>query len=300
MPYALARAPGEARKSPVRALITGGRGQLGSDLLRLLGDDAHVRSHAELDITDPAQLDRAFEEVQPDVVFNCAAFHNLDECERNPDPAWATNVRAVMDLARRGAKLVHLSTNYVFDGRRPEPYLEHDLPRPRSVYALTKLAGEYAALAYGPDSLVVRSAGLYGLAGNASKGGNFVQRVLGRARDTGQLTMVADQRLQPTYTPDLAAALVDAVASDATGLLHLTNSGACSWLEFTQAIVENAGLDVPIEAVTTTVPPGGVDRPLNGVLAHARAGELGLAPLRPWREALDDYMVAAQLSAAPA
>ena len=106
---------------------------------------------------------------------------------------------------------MHLSTNYVFDGRRPEPYGEDDLPTPRSFYALTKLAGEHAALAYGPDALVVRTAGLYGFAGNASKGGNFVQRMIARARETGQLKMVADQRLQPTFTADLAEALVDAV-----------------------------------------------------------------------------------------
>lgn len=275
----------------MRALITGGGGQLGSDLQDLLGDDAASRTHAELDITDPAQVDRAFEEVRPDVVFNCAAFHNVDQCEREPDPAWATNVRAVMELAKRDAKLVHLSTNYVFDGRRDAPYDEDDLPSPRSVYALTKLAGEYAALAYGGDSLVVRSSGLYGFAGNASKGGNFVQRMLGRARDGAQLKMVSDQRLQPTFTFDLARGLVDAVRADQSGLLHLTNSGACSWLEFTQAILENAGLDVPIEAVETTIGPGAVDRPLNGVLATVRA----TSELRPWREALDDYMARAAL-----
>ena len=275
----------------MRALITGGGGQLASDLQDLLGDGAVSRTHAELDITDPAQVDRAYDEVQPDVVFNCAAFHNVDQCEREPDPAWATNVRAVMDLAKRDAKLVHLSTNYVFDGRRPEPYDEDDLPSPRSVYALTKLGGEYAALAYGGDALVVRSAGLYGFAGNASKGGNFVQRMLGRARDGTQLKMVSDQRLQPTFTFDLARGLVDAVSAGQSGLLHLTNSGACSWLEFTQAIMENAGIDVPIEAVETTIGPGGVDRPLNGVLASSRA----TAELRPWREALDDYMARAEL-----
>jgi dTDP-4-dehydrorhamnose reductase len=275
----------------VRALITGGGGQLASDLQDLLGSDAASRSHAELDITDPAQVNGAFEEVRPEVVFNCAAFHNVDQCEREPDPAWDTNVRAVMDLARRGAKLVHLSTNYVFDGRRPEPYGEQDLPSPRSVYALTKLTGEYAALAYGEDALVVRSAGLYGFAGNASKGGNFVQRMIARARETGALKMVSDQRLQPTFTADLAAGLVEAVEANRTGLLHLTNSGACSWLEFTEAIMENAGIDVPIEAVETTIPPGGVDRPLNGVLASTRVRE----PLRPWRDALDDYMARAEL-----
>lgn len=281
----------------MRALITGGGGQLASDLVNLLGDDAVALSHSELDIDDPAAIDRAFEEHSPDVVFNCAAFHNVDQCEREPDQSWATNVRAVMELAKRPAKLVHLSTNYVFDGRRSEPYAEHDLPSPRSVYALTKLAGEYAALGYAEDSLVVRSGGLYGFAGNASKGGNFVQRMIGRARDQGQLKMVADQRLQPTFTEDLAKALIEAVERDAAGVLHLVNDGAMSWYDFTVAIMENAGIDVPIEAGTTTIPPGGVDRPLNGVLARPRADELGLSKLRPVGDALQDYMSRAGLSA---
>ena len=279
------------------ALITGGGGQLASDLVDLLGpSDAIAFSHAELDITDPVAVDRVFAEVEPDVVFNCAAFHNVDVCEREPDAAWAVNVRAVRDLAGRGAKLVHLSSNYVFDGRRPEPYGEHDAPSPRSVYALTKLAGEHAATAYG-DAIVARTAGLYGLAGNASKGGNFVQRMIARARETGALRMVSDQRLQPTFTEDLARALIAAVQRDARGVVHLTAGGACSWLEFTEAIMENAGIDVPIEAVTTTIPPGGVDRPLNGVLARPRADALGLPELPPWRTGLDAYMARAGLAA---
>ena len=281
----------------MRALITGGGGQLASDLQTLLGDDAVSLSHSELDIDDAASVDRAFEEVRPDVVFNCAAFHNVDQCEREPDQSWVTNVRAVADLARRDAKLVHLSTNYVFDGRRSEPYREDDVPSPRSVYALTKLAGEYAALGYAEDSLVVRSGGLYGFAGNANKGGNFVQRMIGRAREQGQLKMVADQRLQPTFTEDLAKALVDAVERDATGVLHLVNEGAMSWYDFTVAIMENAGIDVPIEAGETTIGPGGVDRPLNGVLARPRADALGVPKLRPVSEALADYMDRAGLSA---
>ena len=281
----------------MRALITGGGGQLASDLATLLGDDAVALSHAELDIDVPQQIDRAFEEHAPDVVFNCAAFHNVDECEREPDQSWATNVRAVMQLAKRPAKLVHLSTNYVFDGRREEPYAEGDLPSPRSVYALTKLAGEYAALGYAEDSLVVRSGGLYGFAGNASKGGNFVQRMIGRAREQGQLKMVADQRLQPTFTEDLARALIAAVRRDATGVLHLVNEGEMSWYEFTVSIMENAGIDVPIEQGTTTIPPGGVDRPLNGVLARPRADALGLPRLRRVDDALQDYMSRAGLSA---
>jgi dTDP-4-dehydrorhamnose reductase len=203
----------------------------------------------------------------------------------------------VRDLAGRGAKLVHLSTNYVFDGRREEPYGEDDLPNPRSIYALTKLAGEHAALAYGHGALVVRGAGLYGLHGSASKGGNFVQRMVARAKEQDQLRMVADQRLQPTFTADLAASLIDAVNAGADGTVHLTAAGACSWFEFTEAIMEIAAVEVDIEPVQTTIPPGGVDRPLNGVLARKRADELGLTPLRPWREALEDYMSRANLAA---
>jgi dTDP-4-dehydrorhamnose reductase len=281
----------------VRALVTGGGGQLASDLQELLGDDAVSLSHAQLDVANPYALARAIEDVEPDVVINCAAFHNLDVCETEPDQAWAVNVRAVREMAQRAPRLVHLSTNYVFDGRRDEPYAEHDVPAPRSVYAITKLAGEHAALAYGERTLVVRAAGLYGLNGSVSKGGNFVQRMLARARDQGALKMVADQLLQPTFTADLAAAIVDALERDAAGVVHLTAADACSWHEFTVAIMELADLDVPVEPVSTTIPPGGVDRPLNGVLARPRADALGLPALRPWREGLADYMARAGLAA---
>jgi dTDP-4-dehydrorhamnose reductase len=281
----------------VRALITGGAGQLGQDLLsRLDPKSTRACTHAELNITDPEALDRAFEEHRPDVVFNCAAFHNVDVCEEEPDAAWAANVRAVRDIARRGAKLVHVSTNYVFDGTARDPYGEGDLPNPRSIYALTKLAGEYAALAYGEGALVLRTSGLYGVHGSASKGGNFVQRMIARAAQQERLTMVADQRLQPTYTADLADAILEAVEKDAGGLVHLVAGGSCSWYEFTEAIMQLAGIEIPIDAVETTIPPGGVDRPLNGVLARPRADELGLTPLRPWGEALADYMQTAGLA----
>jgi dTDP-4-dehydrorhamnose reductase len=282
----------------VRALVTGGGGQLASDLQELLGDDAVSLSHAQLDVANGYALARAIEDAQPDVVINCAAFHNLDVCEAEPDQAWAVNVRAVREMAQRAPRLVHLSTNYVFDGRRDEPYAEHDLPGPRSVYAITKLAGEHAALAYAADALVVRTGGLYGEHGSASKGGNFVVRMITRARETNALRMVADQRLSPTATADLAAALVQASDRGVGGLLHLTNAGACSWYEFTVAIMEEAGIEVPIEAVTTS--GGGADRPLNGVLSCARAEAAGLGPLPHWRDALRRYLAATEQLAATA
>ncbi len=279
----------------MRALILGGGGQLASDLQDALGDDARSYSHSEVDICDERAVERAFAEANPDVVFNCAAFHNVELCETERMPAWRVNVEAVHSLAKRGVRLIHLSTNYVFDGRRQAPYAESDVPAPRSVYALTKLAGEYAALAYGKRPLVVRSSGLYGLHGSASKGGNFVQRMIKRARETGALRVVADQRLQPTYTADLAGAIIDALNHDAEGLIHLTAGGECSWHEFTSAIMELAGLRIPVEPIQTSIPAGGADRPINGVLARPRADKLGLPELRHWHEALADYMQAADL-----
>ena len=288
------------------ALVTGGGGQLASDLqeqIEARGGAVRAPGRAELDITDDEAVARALSEAGPDVVFNCAAFHNLDVCEREEDRSFEVNARAVKRLAERcresGARLVHLSTNYVFDGRGEEPYAEHDTPNPRSIYAISKLAGEYCALSYAPDALVVRAAGLYGLHGSASKGGNFVTRMLARAREPEtRLKMVADQRLSPTFTADLAAALIEAVEQGASGTLHLTAGGACSWFEFTEAILSIAGVEAPIEPVTTTIPPGGVDRPLNGVLARPRAAAAGLTPLRDWRVALEDYMQRAGLAAA--
>lgn len=287
-----------------RVLVTGGGGQLASDLVDQLGGATEVRapSRSELDVTDEAAVEQLFGELRPDVVFNCAAFHNVDVCEGEEDRSFEVNVRAVKRLAQRcrdgGAKLVHLSTNYVFDGAAAEPYGEYALPRPASVYAISKLAGEHAALAYAPDALVVRSTGLYGLHGSASKGGNFVTRMLARAREQGSLRMVADQRVQPTFTADLAAALLAAVDADARGLVHLTNSGESSWYDFTVEIMRLAAVEVPIEPVQTTIAPGGVGRPLNGLLARPAADTAGLAALRGWQDALSDYMDRAGMRAA--
>lgn len=286
-------------------LITGGGGQLASDLEELLRDVCVISAptRAELDIGDDAALARAFAR-PPSVVFNCAAFHNVEVCEREEDRSFEVNARAVKRLAERcagaGSTLVHVSTNYVFGGDRDEPYAEADLPSARSIYAISKLAGEHAALAYCPDTLVARTSGLYGRHGSASKGGNFVQRMLTRAREQGALKMVADQRLTPTYTADLARTLVAAVELDLRGLLHVTNAGSCTWHEFTLAIMEIAGVDVPVEAVATVRQPGAADRPLNGVLSCELAHAAGLPGLRPWREALEEYMVSAGLAAQPA
>jgi dTDP-4-dehydrorhamnose reductase len=287
--------------STERVLITGGGGQLASDLEVQLRTNAEVvaPSRADLDITDDAAVRTAFDDVRPTVVYNCAAFHNVEVCEREEDRAFEVNARAVKRLAtccaELGARFVHLSTNYVFDGAANQPYGENELPTPRSIYAISKLAGEHAALAYAPGALVVRSAGLYGLHGSASKGGNFVTRMIGRARDQGALKVVADQRLTPTFTSDLAVGILAAVEAGVTGTLHLTNSGATTWHGFTEAIMELARVSVSVEAVSTVRQPGAADRPLNGVLVSPVSEIAGLTPLPQWRTALADYLERAGL-----
>ncbi len=286
-------------------LVTGGGGQLGFDLQQRLRNRCELSSlsHDDLDIADQPGVDAAFERIRPAVVFNCAAFHNVEVCEHEEDRSFEVNARAVKRLAERcaefDARLVHLSTNYVFAGDGDGPRSELDLPGPRSVYAISKLAGEHAALAYCPGALVVRTSGLYGSNGSASKGGNFVERMLARARDQGDLRMVADQFLTPTYTADLAESLIAAVEVGTDGLLHITNSGSCSWHEFTLAIMAIAGIDVPVEPVETVRQAGRADRPLNSALSCERAHERGVPRLRPWREALEDYMTSAGFAAVP-
>jgi dTDP-4-dehydrorhamnose reductase len=286
-----------------RVLITGGGGQLASDLEARLQNREAVAAlpRADLDVTEDAAVDSFFAALRPTIVFNCAAFHNVEVCEREEDRTFAVNARAVKRLAMRcaatDAQLVHLSTNYVFDGTGAKPYDEDDLPNPRSIYAISKLAGEHAALAYAPGALVVRTAGLYGLHGSASKGGNFVTRMIARAREQGTLTVVADQLLTPTFTADLAAGILEAVDAGVTGTVHVTNSGDTSWHGFTEAIMELAGVEVSVETGVTTIAPGAADRPLNGVLGSSASERAGLAPLRPWRAALADYLKRAGLLA---
>lgn len=279
--------------------ILGAGGQLGGHLAAT-DPGAVGLDRATADVRDPAALDAAL--AGATAVVNCSAYVNVDACETDgAGDAWAVNALGAANVARActtaGARLVHVSTNYVFDGDRTAPYGEDDLPAPRSMYAITKLAGEHAALAYAPEALVVRTAGLYGLGGNRAKGGNFVERILRAARERGSLQVVTDQCLTPTYCGDLAAAIMDAVDRRASGLVHLTNAGACSWHEFTLEILRLAGVDVPVEATTTQPRPGVANRPRNGVLARPRADELGLPALRPWREALAAYMQEAGLCA---
>jgi dTDP-4-dehydrorhamnose reductase len=282
-------------------LLLGAGGQLGTDLRRTLPAAALVPlTRADLDVTDRDAVERALDAHAPAWVINTAAFHRVDDIElKDAQLAFAVNEVAAGHLARacarRGARLLHLSTDYVFGGGRPSeprrPYAEDSPPVPLSVYGESKLAGERLIQEASSTHLVVRSSGLYGVAGSAGKGGNFVETMLRLARKGERIKVVHDQVLAPTYTADLAEAIARLVAARPPGgIYHLTNAGACSWFEFAGRIFELCKLAPDLAPTTSAEYQAPASRPPYSVLANTRAAALGLPPLRPWPEALEDYL----------
>lgn len=280
----------------MRIAVIGASGQLGSAMCAAL-EGAQIPyeplEHDWLEVTDPDAVSRVLEEVSADAVVNTAAFHRVDACEEDPPRAFQVNALGALNVARAcqdvGARCVYISTDYVFDGAKREPYTEDDTPGPVNVYGASKLAGEHLVLQTCPDALVVRVASLFGGRGARGKGTNFVLTVLDRARRGEPLRVVDDIRMSPTYTVDAAGVIVDLVRRSASGVLHVVNEGSCTWYEFARRIVELAGLDVRVEAVTHDAYPTQARRPANSALATGRLARLGIR-LRPWKDALGDYL----------
>jgi dTDP-4-dehydrorhamnose reductase len=280
----------------VRYAVLGVAGQLGRDLAPLLSGEVIPLARDRADLTRPESLRAALAEVCPDVVINCAAYNFVDRAEVEPPAAFAANAWGVRDLANlcreQSCVLVHFSTDYVFgldEGRRT-PWAERDAPGPVSVYGLSKLAGEYLVRALCPRHLVLRTCGLYGIWGSGGKGGNFVETMLRVAGQGKQLRVVADQVCTPSYTADVAAATVGLLQTGRYGLFHVTNAGSCTWYEFACAIFEQAGVAADVTPITSAEYGAPARRPAYSVLEPAACRGLGLAPLRPWREALAAYL----------
>lgn len=283
-------------------LITGAHGQLGRDLARLLDDRSPVTADIDtLDLTDAALVDERVGDLRPPVVVNCAAWNLVDDAEDRPAEAFAANAFAPFHLARAcdraGALLIHLSTNYVFDGAAMAPYPEDAPTSPRSVYAVSKLAGEELVRSVGRRHMLVRTAGLYGRPSQWGKGGNFVETVLRLGRERPEIRVVDDQRLTPTFTEDLAAFLVRLIdrwlekqSPELLGTWHATNAGGCTWYDFAKTIVAAAGLPLEVVPVSTEEYGARAHRPRNGLLECGRIARMRLGPLRPWKEALSAYL----------
>lgn len=277
----------------MRVLVTGSKGQLGSEFVTLLGergDDVMGVDMPGIDITQPGSVASVFELFEPDVVINCAAWTAVDDAEAKEDLALAVNGDGPRVLAEackaRGAWLVQISTDYVFDGEATAPYAEDAAPDPQGAYGRTKLAGEVAVQTVLPDAhYIVRTAWLYGVNGN-----NFVKTMLKLEGERDTVSVVTDQVGQPTYARDLARQIIALVdARPVAGTFHGTNAGSVSWFEFTQEIFRLAGADparvLPTDSATFVRP---APRPSYSVLGHDHWSEVGLVPMRPWQDALAD------------
>ena len=263
-------------------LLTGGTGQLGTAMRRLVPDaDAPVRT--ELDLSDPAGVAAYLRRTRPDAIVNCGAYTAVDRAEEEEDLATVVNGESVGVMARfaadAGVPFVTFSTDYVFDGTASEPYLESHPTAPINAYGRSKLVGEEAALE--ADGLVIRTSWV--ISGTHP---NFVSTMLRLAAERDTLRVVADQRGCPTCVVDLAPAALAALRSGVTGLLHLTNAGETTWHGLAEAAISGAGLDATVEPITTDEYPTPARRPAYSVLGSERREDLGIAPLPDWRETL--------------
>jgi dTDP-4-dehydrorhamnose reductase len=225
----------------MRIALIGADGQLGSDLVKTLKQDEIIPLYyPEFDITQPQKTKEALRRLAPEIVINTAAYHRVDECEDNPRESFLVNAIAVRDLAltarELGFVLVHFSTDYVFDGRKRSPYVEEDTPYPLSVYAVSKLAGEFFVRALVERYFLIRTCGLYGEASSREKGYNFVDRIISWDREGKPLRVVNDQWVTPTASAELAEKISQLIRTSHFGLFHMTNEGECTWYQFAREI----------------------------------------------------------------
>ncbi len=273
----------------------GSTGQLGSDLVEAFaGEQVRGLAHEDMDIGDDASVRGMLGALRPDIVVNTAAFHNVPRCETEVERAYALNAVAPRRLAQvcgeLGARLVQVSTDYVFDGAKQAPYVETDRPVPLNVYGVSKLAGEYEVLGAGGAHQVVRSSGLYGVRPCRAKGGNFIDTMYRVAAEKPEVRVVNDEILTPTFTADLAAQIRVLALEGRPGLYHATNQGSCSWYEFARAIFDLGRIDTPLAPSSVKEMASPVRRPFYSVLDNAALAAAGLDRMRPWRDALGDYM----------
>jgi dTDP-4-dehydrorhamnose reductase len=276
--------------------IVGGSGQLGSALRDAFSDrTVAAPPHAEVALEDADALARFLDEVQPDVLVNCSAFHNVDVCEREPERAFAINALAVDGAAKacaaRGVAFATVSTDYVFDGTLGRAYREDDAVGPRTVYGISKAAGENLTRRHGARHYIVRTSGLFGTVGTSNKGYTLIERVLRQAEAGEPSRIVADMVFSPSYAPHVARAIRSLFDAEAFGTHHVTNAGALSWYEFVRAAFERAGYaGAPLEAIAYAALGNPTPRPMYSPLENTTFAREGIAPLPPWDAALDDFL----------
>lgn len=280
----------------IKTVIIGADGQLGSDLCSIIDKKDHLPlTIADIDITEKEKACELFHKLKPSVAINTAAYHRVDDCEDNDLEAYKVNARGAKNLAQAcretNAVLVHISTDYVFDGAKKSPYTEDDTPNPRTAYGISKLAGEQFIKYLWQKHFIIRTSGLYGAAGCLGKGRtNFVEGMLKRAKEGQKIKVVTDEILTPTYTKHLAKKIVDLIATGHYGLYHITNNGQCSWWEYAVKIFELLKMEIKVEKTSASEYKTKANRPKYSVLENRNLRRLGMDDMPAWEQALREYL----------
>lgn len=280
----------------MKLAVIGANGQLGTDLMEVLSAEHNVLAlnHTDIEITDIDSVRSVLSSTNADIVLNTAAYHIVPEAERFPDKAFHINGTGVLNLARicqdLSIGLVHYSTDYVFDGTKQQPYTEDDLPNPLSVYANTKLAGEYFARNYCDKCYVIRVSGIYGKVPCRAKGGNFITTMIKLAKEKSEVRVVNDEILTPTSTYSIAKNTAALIKTGAFGLYHMSCEGQCSWYEFARAIWETLQLETPLYPASVKDFPLVVKRPFYSVLENKNLNKLGINQMPDWKVALKEFL----------
>jgi len=280
----------------MKVAIVGSNGQLGSDLVRVFSEKHEVvtLNHADIKVEDTDSVNTVLLAIKPAVVINTSAYHNVPLCEQNPDLSFAVNGKGVLNLSKVcndiNARLVHYSTDYVFDGNKKQPYVETDLCNPLNVYGVTKLAGENLVLNYANQPYVIRVSGIYGKVPCRAKGGNFITTMLKLAKEKPEVKVVDDEILTPTPTSAIAENTLALINKDAYGLYHMTCEGQCSWYEFAKTIWEVLQLKTPLYPTTVSAFSSPVKRPFYSVLENQKLKQLGINQMPDWKDGLINYL----------
>jgi len=290
----------------VKIAVIGANGQLGEDVVAVCenkGDAVTRFAHADIELSSMESVRTCLEGRPYDCVVNTAAMHHVEKCEQDPARAFAVNAEGARNLALvtrdMGAVLIHVSTDYVFDGAKREPYVESDAALPLNVYGNSKLAGEYFVRSLNPRHFVLRTSALYGEHACRAKGGrNFVELMLHLGRERGRVKVVDDEFVSPTPTLDVARQIAVLAGSDEFGLYHATAEGSCSWYQFAVDIFSAAGLAVDTEIAGPGDFPAKVPRPSYSVLENRKLKEIGLNLFRPWQAGLEEYLSRRAVTAA--
>jgi len=283
----------------MKVMVIGASGQLGTDMcIALRGFELVPFTKRDIEITDMTSVKEACSKHEPDVIINTAAYLRVDDCEDDPDKAFLVNALGARNIAvaahEIGARLVHISTDQVFGGETTPgnvPFTEFDNPSPANVYSKSKLAGELLVQQFCLRHFVIRTGALFGAAGSSGKGGNFVETIVRLATERSQLEVVNDWIMSPAYAKDLAEKIAQLITTNYYGIFHITNKGACSWYEFSTEILKLAGINTPVNPITTEQYPQKARRPHYSVLSNYHLKLLGMDDMRPWQDALRHYMI---------